>query len=200
MSDAELRRMREDLDTIQQAAGMAVPYRWADVWQTLGLAPAGASLAAWAYFGPEDYLTLGLVPLLLLALVAGVRQLWKARASEPAQGLRREKFFSAVSTLAVAAGLAVYFLWAKKFHWVNGTAGAVACFFLGIMCILVGLSGRARRVYFAGAVSLIPFGLVIPLCSNKQMVAAVGGLAVLLAGLTAAAILAWAMRSSQRGS
>ena len=82
----------------------------------------------------------------------------------------------------------------------QGIPGAAACYFLGITCILLGLSARARRVYFAGAVSLIPFGLMIPLCSNQQMVAAVGGLAVLLAGLTTGAILAWQLRTLQRGS
>src|SRR6266446_5619846 len=120
MSEAEMRRMREDLDTVQQAAGLALPFRWADVWQTLAMAPAGVLLAAWAYFGPADYLGIGLLPLLLLALVAGVRHLWKPRASEPAPGARRENLFSTVSTLAVAAGLAVYFLWAKKFGPVQG--------------------------------------------------------------------------------
>jgi hypothetical protein len=198
MSDADLRRMREDLDAIEQAAGLALPYQWADVWQTLAMAPAGALLAAWAYFGPGDYLALGLAPLLLLAVVAGARQLWKVRAPESAS--RRERLLDVTSALAAVAGVAVYYLWARKFDLVNGSPGAVACFFVGVMCILMGLSGRARRVYFAGAVSLIPFGLVIPLCGDKQMVAAVGGLAVLVAGLTGAAILAWQLRSGQRGT
>jgi hypothetical protein len=195
MSDADVRRMREDLDAIQQAAGLVPPFRWADVWQALALAPAGALLAAWAFFGPGEYLVFGLVPLLLLALVAGARRLGKA---EPAS--RRETRFSTVSTLAVAGGLAVYLLWAKRSGLVQGAPGAVACFFLGILCLLLALSAPARRVYFAGTVSLIPFALVVPLCANQQAVAAVGGLAVVLAGLTAATILAWQLRTSQRGS
>jgi hypothetical protein len=198
MSDADLRRMREDLDAIEQAAGLALPYGWADVWQTLALAPAGALLAVWAYFGPCDYLALGLAPLGLLALAAGARRLGKPGAGESAS--RRERLFGGAGTLAVAAALAVYFLWARKFDLVNGPPGAVACFFLGVMCILVGLSGRARRVYFAGAVSLIPFALVIPLCHNKHAVAALGGLAVMVAGLAGAAIPAWQLRTGQRGT
>ena len=71
MSDAELRRLRKDLDTIQQAAGMGLPFDRADVWESLALVPAGGFLAAWAFFGPGDTLALGLVPLLLLALTAG---------------------------------------------------------------------------------------------------------------------------------
>src|SRR6476620_6030365 len=103
MSEAELRRIRVDLDTIEQAAGLALPFQWADVWQTLTMAPAGGWLAAWVYFGPADYpyLAIGFLPLLLLALVAGIRHLSKPRASQPAWAMRREKLFSTVSTLAV---------------------------------------------------------------------------------------------------
>ena len=202
MSEAELRRIRVDLDTIEQAAGLALPFQWADVWQTLAMAPAGGWLAAWAYFAPADYfyLAIGFSPLLLLALVAGVRHLCKPRASEPASAIWREKLFSTLSSLAVAGGVAGYLLWAKTFGLAPGVVGAVACYFLGITCFLLGLSARARRVYFAGAVSLIPFGLMTPLFGNPQMVAAVGGLAVLFAGLAAAAILAWQLRTSQRDS
>jgi hypothetical protein len=200
MSQAELRRMREDLDIIEQAAGLALPFRWTDVWQTLAMAPAGVLLAAWAYFGPAEYLGVGLLPLLLLALVAGVRHLWKPLTSELAPGARREKLFDMVSNVVIAAGLAGSFLWAKKFGLAPGVVGAVACYFLGFTCFLLGLTAPARRVYFAGAVSLIPFGLMIPLCGNQQMVAAVAGLAVLVAGLTAVAILAWQLRTSPRGS
>src|SRR5262245_43436379 len=69
MSDLDVRRLREDLDAIELAAGLTLPFRWADVWQTLAMAPAGALLAAWAYFGPPEYLAVGLVPLVLLAAV-----------------------------------------------------------------------------------------------------------------------------------
>lgn len=199
MSDADLRRMREDLDTIQEAAGLNLPFGWADVWQALALAPSGAALALWAAFAPEEHLVLGLAPLLLLALVASVRHLRGSGRAAARSG--REKRFETLSTLGVAAGLAVYLLWARTFGAMRGTPGAGApCYFLGVMCILMGLSARARRVYFAGAVSLIPFGLIIPLLANQQQVAAAGGLAVLVAGLAAAGLMAWQLRTDGKGS
>jgi hypothetical protein len=190
MSEANLERVRQDLATIQEAAGLVWPFGWVDVWQALALVPAGALLAAWAFFGPADYLVVGLVPLVLLAVVAGIRQLGK---SEPAT--RREKVFSRASTLAVGAGLLIYFLWARQFGVVRGAPGSVACLFLGIMCLVLALSSPARRVYLAGTASLTPFGLVIPLCHDQQTVIAVGGLAVMVAGLAAAAILAGQLRT-----
>jgi hypothetical protein len=120
VSDAELRRLREDLDTMLQAAGMGLPFEWPDVWEALCLVPAGGFLVAWAFLRPADWLLLGLVPLLLLALAAG-------------------------------------------------------------------------------AVTLVPYALVAPLCGSQRQAIAVGGLAVMLAGLLAAAIMAWQVRGS-RGS
>src|SRR4051794_19276044 len=74
MSDADLRRVRDDLDAMRQAAGLELPFDWADVGWALALAPAGAALSAWAYFGPAGYHALGLVPLVLLALAAGLHR------------------------------------------------------------------------------------------------------------------------------
>jgi len=199
MSDAELRRMREDLDTIQQAAGMGLPFDWADVWETLVLVPAGALLSAWAFFGPEDWVVLGLVPLLLLVATAVVRRVWKKYSADGvAVTARRERTFSTVSTLVIIGGLVVYFVWVRKFGLVHGPPGVVAVFFLGIICLVLGLSRRQRRVAFAGALALIPYALVAPLCSSHQQAIGVGGLAVMVAGLAAAAIMAWQLDASRR--
>ena len=199
MSDAELRRLRDDLDTMQQAAGMGLPFEWPEVWETLALVPAGGFLAAWAFLGPADWLILGLVPLLLLALTAGARRAWSRLRSETPPTARRERSFAMVSGLVIVAGLTLYFIWVKKFGLVYGPPGTIAVFFLGLICLLLGLSGRQRRVCLAGAAALIPYALVAPLCGNQQQAITVGGLTVMLAGLLAAAIMAWQLRGS-RGS
>src|SRR4051812_38839925 len=111
MSDAELRRLRDDLATVQQAAGLGLPFGWADVREALALAPAGALLSAWAIFGPEQALAVGLLPLLLLTLISGVRRFVSRHGTETAPVPRREQHFHTASLLAVVAGLTVYFLW-----------------------------------------------------------------------------------------
>src|SRR5262245_14497841 len=123
MSDAELRRLREDLDTMQQAAGMGLPFEWPDVWEALVLVPAGGFLAAWAFLAPADWLVLGLAPLLLLALAAGARRAWRRLHSETPPTARREHSFAIVSSLVIVGGLALYFVWVKKFGLVPGPPG-----------------------------------------------------------------------------
>ena len=51
----------------------------------------------------------------------------------------------------------------------------------------------------ASTAALIPYALVAPLCGSQQQAIAVGGLAVMLVGLLAAAIMAWQLHGS-RGS
>src|SRR5262249_3654857 len=108
MSEAELRRLRQDLGTIRQAAGLDLPFGRTDVWLALGLVPAGALLSAWAWLAPEEYLAVGLAPLVLLALAALAREAWKRRRGSGAA--RREQTLDALGVLVVAAGPGGYLL------------------------------------------------------------------------------------------
>jgi len=193
MSEADLRRVREDLDAMRQAAGLELPFDWADVGWALALVPAGAALSAWAFFGPPGYHAFGLVPLVLLALAAGLHRAWRPRRHN------RHHATDRLIVLVVAAAVAGYLVWERTLGLPGSTGGAVACFFLGVLCAVIGCSRREARAAFAGTVALIPFGLLIPFCPGKPMITAVGGLAVLVAGLTAAAILAWQLRGERRG-
>jgi hypothetical protein len=191
MSEADLRRVREDLETMRQAAGLELPFDWADVGWALALVPAGAALSAWAYFGPTGYHAFGLVPLVLLGLVAALHRAWKPRHN-------RHQALDRTATLVIAAGVAGYLVWERTLGLPGSTGGAIACFFLGVVCAVIGCSRREARAAFAGTVALVPFGLLIPFCPGKPTITAVGGLAVLVAGLTAAAILAWQLRGERR--
>jgi hypothetical protein len=198
MSEAELRRVRGDLETMRQAAGLELPFDWADVCWALALLPAGAMLSAWAYFGPAGYYGFGLVPLVLLGLTAAVYRVWKVRRGNPTPARRRQTAMDMATTVVGATAVAGYLIWEKTLGLPGSTGGAIACFFLGVLCAVAGCSSRAGRVAFAGTMALVPFGLLIPFCTGKQMITSVGGLAVMVAGLAAGAILAWQLRGERR--
>jgi hypothetical protein len=52
-------------------------------------------------------------------------------------------------------------------------------------------------MYLAGAIALIPLGLIIPFCSSRQTLLA-GGVAMMAAGLMAALIQAYQLRAARR--
>ena len=194
MSEGELRRVRNDLEVMEQAAGLRLPFGWADVWLTLLVVPCGAFLSAWAAFAPGERRWLGVLPLLGLFLAIATR---RTRQSGRGAASRREYRFAAVSVLVLAAGMAALIVWEKTlglpYRAVRGAGLALA----GVMLIPLALTSRARRSALAGAAALIPFGLVAPLCSPTQL-AVVGGFATMLAGLLAAAIQAWQLRTDRR--
>jgi hypothetical protein len=194
MSDADIRRLRQDLEVIEQAAGLRLPFGWPDVWLALALAAAGLFLSAWGWVVPVGQAAWGLVPVGLVALASLKRWLgqWRQGVST-----RRERIFETVSILTALGGLVVLILWEKWLGLPSSVARGGALFLLGVVFIPVGLSAPGRRPALAVSVSLIPFGLLMPLLSPVHRTVP-GGLFVATAGLAGAAIMAWQLRAEGR--
>ena len=197
MSEAELRRLRDDLNTMHQAAGLTLPFDWPDVWLTLGLIPAGAAMALWGAFGVEQFLLAALVPALLLALVSGIRWGKRWRKEGNRQAWRRETTFAWITAILFGLGIAGYILWGKQVGLSVASLKGAGMVAFGLVSGVLALSSPARRFYLAGVVALIPLGLVIPFCSSRQTLLA-GGVAMIVAGLMAAGIQAWQLRDLGR--
>jgi hypothetical protein len=71
-------------------------------------------------------------------------------------------------------------------------------FFAGGLCLVLALTSPGRRSYLAGALALMPYGLAIPFYPGRGEIIILGGLAVVLAGLVAPAIMAWQLRAQGR--
>jgi hypothetical protein len=195
MSEAELRRLRDDLDTIQQAAGLTLPFDWADVRLTLGLIPAGAAMALWAALSEEEYLLAALVPALVLALASGFwwGKRWRKQAKRHAW--RRETIFASTSAILVGLAVAGYILWGKQVGLSVATLKGAGMVSFGLVLAVLAVTCPARRSYLAGALVMMPLGLAFPFCSGRQMLL-VGGFALMAAGLIGALIQAFQLRAA----
>ncbi len=194
MSEAELSRLRRDLDVIQEAAGLELPFGAWEAWQTFALVPCGGIIAVWAAFGPWEYIFGSLVPCLALALVAVGRSL--SRLGRPSG--RRERKVELRVTLAFVLAVAVLIVWERSLGLPQGAVRGAAFFIAGVMCLALSFTSPARRAYCAGAVALMPLSLALPLCTEPQIVLAGGG-AMMVAGLVAGGIMAWQLRTQGRG-
>lgn len=148
MNDAEAGRMRQDLETIRQAAGLSLTFDRLDPWLALALAPAGAILAAWSYFGPAAHWRLGILPLLLPFFIACYRQARRLKSDPPS---RRERSFEVAGAAIIAVGALAYLLGLKRLGYSLDLAAPTVVFVLGLLCVVVGISSRARRAALAGA-------------------------------------------------
>jgi hypothetical protein len=194
VNDPELARLRQDMEVMQEAAGLGLPFGWRDVWLTLGLVPCGLLILVWGLMG-WDHVIVSTVPALLLALIYVGFQVAQYRREGGSRYLKQEWIASAVTVLAFAGLIA----WEKWLGLPSRPVRGAAIIFCGAMLLVLAFSSRQRRVYVAAPIVLIPFGIAVPLCSTEQ-IPIVGGVTVIAAGLVAAAILALQLRAdgSQR--
>jgi hypothetical protein len=194
MSDPELTRLRRDMDVIQEAAGLTFPFGWRDVWLILGMVPCGLIILLWGLAGPTDHAFFSTLPLIVLTLVIVGLQISQYRYSGHGSFLKQQWIEGAVAVLAFA----VLILWEKWLGLPYRPVRGAAVFIAGAMLFVMSLSSRHRRAALGSAVALIPFGLVVPLCSQQQIIT-VGGGAVMLAGIVGAGILAAQLRADRSG-
>jgi hypothetical protein len=193
MGQMEINRIREDLETIREAAGMGLPFGWEDVWLNLALVPCGLILSTAGVFGPPESRTLMVMPGQALVLaVVGLR--YRFRKSTGRSPVRRREY-----DLVLGAGLLygvlarVFLAWAKSLGQPTGMTRGVATAMAGGLCAVLAATSPGRRYWSAAAVVLIAYGLVHPLCSPRQLAVA-GGAAMMVAGLLTAAIQAGQLR------
>ena len=134
-----------------------------------------------------------LLPGVVLVLAAAGLTMSRHRRTEH----RRYHTLELTSCLVAGLGMAGLILWERQLGLPRLAVRGAAFFIVGVMCALTALSGRARRVYAASALALIPFGAVLPLCSGPQIGLA-GGFAMIVAGLATAGIQAWQLRAEGR--
>jgi hypothetical protein len=197
MSDADLRRLRSDVETMQQAAGLRLPFEWMDVWLSLGLIPAGGALALWSAFCEERYLLVGLIPVLLAGLAGGFWWGKRWRKEENRFAWRRETKFAWITAIIVGMGVGGYMFWGIKAGLSFDTLKGAAMVSFGLFWGGLGLTSPARRPQLAAALALIPLSFVLPFCSSQQTMIA-GGFAVMAAGLFAALIQASQLHAARR--
>src|SRR5262245_4252659 len=150
---------------MQAAAGLGLPFGWPDVWLALALAPCGALLAAWAGYGPPEYVAWGLAPVLTLIPVAIALQ--RARLRRGVAAVRDQRLDTRL-VLTGAIGMAGLILWERGLGLPHLATRGAALFTAGVLSIPLALSSPARRASVGAAVGLIPFGLALPLCPGLR--------------------------------
>jgi hypothetical protein len=193
LSMSEIDRVRKDLETIREAAGLDLPFGWEDVWLSLAAIPLGGILAALGAFSPLRHARLAIIPALLLLLGAAALR-GRYRQSTGRSPVRRKEYSLGLGAALLFAIIVGGFLaWAQHLGQPIQMAGGLAVAMTGGLYAVLGATSPGRRSSFAAAVALLAYGLVIPVCSPRQVVVA-GGVTMAFIGLGAAAIQASQLR------
>ncbi len=196
MSQANLNRLRDDLEIMKQAAGVDLPFGREDVRASLWCALCGVLVSTWALLGPWEYRWIVAIPLTLAVLggVQAYRRAHRERGGEPVRW--REHRLSGTAAL-VAVPLAIaYMQWERQVGVPRQFVGVASVFFVGVGLLIFAVLDRRRRPYAGGAIPLMAFAVAIPLCSPTQVVFA-AGLCWTVGGSATAGLQSWQLR---RGS
>jgi hypothetical protein len=197
MSETEMDRIRKDLETIREAAGLGLPFGWEDVWLSLALVPCGLVLSAVGALGPLSSARLAAVPTVGAALAAVALRFRYRRFSGRSPVRRKEYDLGLMAGLLCALTAGGYLAYARHLGQPTHVTGGLAVAMSGALCAVLGATSPGRRSCFVAAAVLFAYGLVIPVCTPRQVIIA-GGAAVAVAGLGAAAIQVWQLRSTER--
>jgi hypothetical protein len=194
MSQAEIARLRADIETIREAGGLDLPFGWEDVCLNLALVPCGVILAAAAGAIDSPVTALLAVSPGLGVSLGFVALRYRFRKSTGRSSARRREY-----DLMLGAGLlyglltGVFLTWARAKGQPAEIAGGCADAMGGGLCAVLASTSPGRRYWSAPALALIAYGLVAPLCSPPQLAIA-GGVAMAASGVAAAAIQAHQLR------
>lgn len=193
MNHVPLDRVREDLQTMRNAAGLEPLFGPFDVLSNLWIGGCGLLITLCATVAPWEYR--GILALPLGLAVAGAA--WAGARARRERGDRPASWREHKSGIVVAGivtPLAVaYMRWERHLGLPREAVGAAALFFIGLALLVIGVLDRRRRHYFGGALALMPYGIALPSLAPVQVVAA-GGLCMFAACVSAAVIQHWQLK------
>ncbi len=175
MSGNEVERVKKDLEVMQEAAGLELPFGWEDVWlYAVGAPVMGIWMILWTLLLPGGEtmnllkMALGAVPALpCIAIYILLRYKYR-RASGRSPIRRREYSSELIAMVIIILFLTPYMLFLMWMGCPKPFLFGMMWFFLGIMVGILAFSSRGRLYNLGGALGLMVCGVVIPLCSVQR--------------------------------
>ena len=192
-AELDVERLKADLSTLRQAAGLEPPFGREDVRAHLAVAASGAVALVWALLPTGLPAQWGTVPLILVGVgyVTWMRTKYRRRSGR--SPMRRREYTSEIVGMFVVGALAlVYRFWAEKLGISTTIAGSAGMFVFGLAMLIPVLRDRNRLPDLGLAVPLMVCGLVIPFCPVSLWV--VVGATFMIGGLATAAIMAHCLK------
>ncbi|HEV3121145.1 MAG TPA: hypothetical protein VGY53_04555 [Isosphaeraceae bacterium] len=185
------------MEAVRQAAGLELPFGWEDVWLGVALGVGGAIMAMLGAVAPLGYVRYVGVAVAVLAVAAILVLRVRFRRGTGRSTMRRREYSLGIAGALVTGLLAAgYLAWARSVGVSSQVVGSVAVSFTGAMCAVLALTSPGRRCVFPAAGALLVFGLVLPLCTPRQVIIG-AGVSMAIAGLAGAAIQACQLRAQE---
>jgi len=198
MSKKELKRVKEDIEIIKEAAGLELSFGWEDVWLSIYLIPVGVWLAIWRFVPFQLSRLWRVLPVSILAIVYVFLRI-KYRRSTGRSPVRR-RGYSVVLFLTPVLGLCAfgYLVWVIRSGRDFVFAVGGMWFFMGIMLLIFAFAERGRLFYLGWAIPIILFGISITIWPELNILEMNVGIMLIAASSATAVIQAYQLKRSAR--
>ena len=197
MSDADLDRVRRDLETMKEAAGTELPFGRADVKRDVLQGLLAVPLALWSTVGPGTHMSLAIILTLIALVVPGLTWGVKHRHQRFQRPSRWREYRYEILLPLVAAPFLVFFAcWAIANGTPPMTMVGLVLIAAGIGACLIALFSQRRRTWGGMGVAMMACGVVMPWCTEQQTGLAMA-LLFIVGGSATAAIGAWQLRRNE---
>ena len=189
----EITRVKQDLETVRQAAGIGLPFGREDVILELVMAGGLAAFGLLSVFVRGYWLFLALLPGLGALVVSLTLLRLKYRRSTGRSAVRRRQYTAGFAGGLASTALLLAFHWSGLAHADRHLVYAAFACGCGVTLMIVGIADSGRRGCVGGAVGLLVAGLGIVFFCETHVVPVVA--AALVGGLLAdAAIMMYQLR------
>ena len=201
MSVSEIERVKQDIATIKEAAGLELPFGWESVWLNLiGLPCVGlwCLLYWWIFHTPSLFM---IVPPAILILVAERCLRLKYRRSASRSAIRDRQYRVAVcGTIFISGGIGGFVLWAMLADGdiVYLASGLITM--VGLMGTLMAFQSKARLSNLGIGIPALLGGISIVIWPAPDAIIWIACIGLFVAGPATALIMMYQLKQAEQAN
>ena len=186
MPNEEIKRLKDDMFTMRQAMKLDNPYDKGDILPIL-LIGLGALIALPLVEFTTWNRLLILMPALLPGFLAFLRRYVQVQGRQPERTeLRKEYKLGSMAAVAFVLAAIGFMWWSQRNGISREAVGAAIIFCIGAVLTGIGFLDTARRNYLIGGVTMMVFGVLIPMLTPHRIATVGVGLLAVVSFLMAA--------------
>ncbi len=162
MSVNEIERVKQDIATIKEAAGLELPFGWDYVWLHLfGFPAMGVWFLAYWLISDSPSRMIMAVPIVPMLAALGYLRFKHRRSTGSSAIKRREYGMNFYANIFLGGVLLVFLTWARRAGIDTTYLGSGLVTMCGLMGTLIAFQDRQRISYLGGSIPCILFGISI---------------------------------------
>lgn len=197
MPVTELERVKQDIATIKQAAGLELPFGWDFAWLTLiGFPFVGIWFLVYRLMFEGRSVFILAVPGVLLLAACGYLRFKHRRSTGSSTIKRREYGINFYGSIFILAATLVLFTWARRAGInIRHISGGVIIM-CGLMVMVMAFESKQRLPNLGAAIPGILFGISIAVWPTAEAVIRNGCIMLIVAGPAMALIMMYQLKQA----